>query len=166
LRWEAQKFKTGHGWFRWDYPYPMGSTDPDFEDQQKVWAEYTTDNWRAFRTWGVSGISPWETYSVFWRLKDGVNRSRVELKTDWDALQRPGYSPDYIDHRFERRDTAYEESDWAPTTGGVSLIRNNRPLLAYIGGKPDAFTEKDHDFRAGETVQKQIIVVNNCREPV
>ena len=166
LRWEAQKFETGHGWFRWDYPYPMGSTNPDFEDQQKVWAEYTTDNWRAFRTWGVSGISPWETYSVFWRLKDGVNRSRVELKTDWDALQRPGYSPDYIDHRFERRDTAYEESDWTPTTGGVSLIRNNRPLLAYIGGKPDAFTEKGHDFRAGETVQKQIIVVNNCREPV
>ncbi len=164
LRWEANKFKTSDGWYRWDYPYPMGSTDPAFEDQQKVWAEYTTDNWRAFRTWGVSGISPWETFGVFWRLKDGVNRGRVELKTDWDNLQKPGYSPDYIDGRYERRDMAYTESDWVPTTGGKSLIRANKPVLEYIGGKPGAFTDKAHDFRVGETVEKQLIVVNNSRE--
>ena len=166
VTWEAEKFRTSKGWFRWDYPFPMGSTNPDFEDQQQVWADYTTDNWRAFRTWGVSGISPWETHGEFWRLKAGVNRGRVELKTDWDHLQRPGYSPDYVDGRFERRDTAYEESDWEPTTGGKSLIRNNGPLLAYIAGKSTAFTDKDHIFRPGSSIEKQIIVVNNSRETV
>ena len=46
------------------------------------------------------------------------------------------------------------------------VLFNNRPLLAYLGGKPGAFTEKGHNFRAGETIEKQIIVVNNSRVTV
>ena len=85
---------------------------------------------------------------------------------DWDRLQRPGFSPDYVDQRYERMDTAFERSDWIPTADGQALIRNNRPLLAYIGGKPSRFTSKDHNFRPGEMVEKQIIVLNNSREAV
>jgi hypothetical protein len=43
-------------------------------------------------------------------------------------------------------------------------LRNNRPLLAYIGGKSGRFTSKDHIFRPGESFEKQIIVINNSRE--
>ena len=46
------------------------------------------------------------------------------------------------------------------------LIRNNLPLLAYIGGKPARFTSKDHNFFPGETVEKQLIAINNSRETV
>ena len=28
-----------------------------------------------------------------------------------------------------------ERDDWVPTAAGQAVIRNNRPLLAYIGGK-------------------------------
>jgi beta-galactosidase len=91
---------------------------------------------------------------------------REELTVDWDNLQRPGFSPDYIEQRYERMDLAYKRSDWIPTAGATALIRNNRPLLAYIGGKPARFTSKDHLFVAGETVDKQIIVINNSRLPV
>jgi hypothetical protein len=45
-----------------------------------------------------------------------------------------------------------------------ALLRNNRPLLAYLGGKPGNFTSKDHNFLPGEPVEKQVIVVNNSRE--
>ena len=38
-----------------------------------VFANYLTDNWRAFRTWGVSAISPWE-HEHFWKLRAGVER--------------------------------------------------------------------------------------------
>ena len=58
---------------------------------------------------------------------------------------------------------AYKASDWEPTLTGQALIRNNGPVLAYIGGKPGDFTEKGHDFVAGETVRKQLIVINNSR---
>ncbi len=48
----------GKLWHRWDYPHQLGSTD--FPERYPVFAMYYTDNWRAFRTWGVSANSPWE----------------------------------------------------------------------------------------------------------
>jgi beta-galactosidase len=163
LRWEAKQFRAGNLWHRWDYPAEVGS--PRFDERYPVFAMYLTDNWRAFRTWGVSGISPWE-HAHYWKLRDGVTRGRQELKTDWDNLQRPGFSPDYVEQRYERMDTAFERDDWIATPAAQALLRNNRPLLAYIAGKPGAFTSKDHTFFPGETVEKQIIVINNSRETV
>jgi len=164
LRWEARQFRDGKVWHRWDYPHQLGSTD--FSEQQPVFARYYADNWRAFRTWGVSANSPWEHHILF-KLRSGMDRNRREpLKVDWANLQRPGFSPDYQQDRYERMDLAYERSDWVPTAGAQALIRNNQPLLAYIGGKPARFTSKDHNFLAGEMVEKQIIVINNSRVPV
>jgi hypothetical protein len=49
-----------------------------------------------------------------------------------------------------------------------SFRRNFRPLLAFIGGatleperKPGDFTAKDHAYYAGETVAKQVVIVND-----
>jgi hypothetical protein len=96
-----------------------------------------------------------------------LNRNqRVELKTDWENLQRPGFSPDYLEERYERMDLAYERTDWVPTLAAKAMYRNNMPLLAYLAGKPGRFTSKDHNFVAGETVEKQIIIINNSRETV
>src|SRR5207302_1026878 len=120
---------------------------------------------RAFRTWGVSATSPWE-HGHFWRLRDGVDKRRKELQTDWDNLQRPGLSADFVEHQDERIDTDFEDSDWVPTADGQAILRNNRPLLAYIGGRALRFTSKDHIFVPGETVEKQLIVLNNSRETV
>jgi hypothetical protein len=163
LRWEAKQFQAGRVWHRWDYPVEVGSTR--FDERYPVFAMYLTDNWRAFRTWGVSAISPWEC-GHYWKLRDGVDKRRKDFKVDWDNLQRPGFSPDYIDQRYERMDLAFGLSDWLGTAAAQALIRNNRPLLAYLGGKPDRFTSKDHNFRPGETVEKQVIVINNSRETV
>jgi hypothetical protein len=160
LRWEAKQFREGRLWHRWDYPTPVGSES--FEGRNEVLATYLTDNWRAFRTWGVSGISPWE-YEIYWQARRGVDRGRKELKVDWADLQRPGLSPDYVDHPLERIDTAFQEADWVPTAAGKALLRNNQPVLAYIAGKAGAFTGKDHNFYAGETVEKQLVIINNSR---
>jgi beta-galactosidase len=163
LRWEAKQFRAGKLWHRWDYPHSVGSSV--FDERYPVFAMYLTDNWRAFRTWGVSGISPWE-HEHFWKLRDGVDKRRREFKVDWDNLQRPGFSPDYIDKNYERWDLAFERADWIPTEAARALLRNNRPLLAYIGGRPGQFTTKDHVFFPGETVEKQLIVINNSRGTV
>jgi len=163
LRWEAKQFQAGRVWHRWDYPVEVGSTR--FDERYPIFAMYLTDNWRAFRTWGVSAISPWEC-GHYWKLREGVDRRRQDFKVDWDGLQRPGFSPDYIDQRYERMDLAYTPSDWLGTAAAQALIRNNRPLLAYVGGRPDRFTSKDHNFRPGETVEKQVIIINNSRETV
>ena len=163
LRWEAKQFQAGRLWHRWDYPNEVGSTR--FEERYPVFALYLTDNWRAFRTWGVSAISPWE-YGHFWKLRDGVDKSRRELKVDWENLQRPGFSADYLGQRYERMDLAFDRNDWIETPAAQALLRNNRPLLAWLGGKPAAFTSKDHNFSPGETVEKQLILLNNSRQSV
>jgi beta-galactosidase len=138
---------------------------PRLAERYPIFAMYITDNWRAFRTWGLSANSPWE-YGHFWKLRDGVDRGRKELPVDWDKLQGPGFSADYIDQRYERMDLAFEPSDWIATEAAQALLRNNLPLLAYISGKPDRFTSKDHIFLPGQTVEKQIIVINNSRKTV
>ena len=163
LRWEAEQFRAGNLWHRWDYPFEVGSEA--FDERYPVIAAYLTDNWRAFRTWGVSANSPWE-WGHYWKPREGVDRSRKELAVDWDSLQRPGFSPDYIEDRYERVDLAFERSDWIATPAAQSLLRNNMPLLAYVAGRPAAFTSKDHLFYPGEAVEKQLVVINNSREPV
>jgi beta-galactosidase/beta-glucuronidase len=163
LRWEAGQFRAGNLWHRWDYPEQVGSSN--FEDRQTVFARYFTDSWRAHRTWGISANSPWE-YAAFWRLRDGADRTRKELKVDWDNLQRPGFSPDYIEWRQGWMSNHHNQEDWVATPAAQALISNNQPLLAYIGGKPNHFTSKDHNLRAGEPIEKQLIVINNSRETV
>jgi len=167
LRWEAKQFREGRVWHRWDYPYAIGARD--FDEQYPVMAMYMADNWRAFRTWGMSANSPWQ-YSVYWKQL-AVRSSQLAVVgplTDnrqpttanyWENLQRPGYSPDGGGQGSER-------SNGVPTVAADALVRNNMPLLAYIGGKPAAFTSKDHNFLPGETVEKQLIIINNSRQTV
>jgi beta-galactosidase/beta-glucuronidase len=163
LRWEAKQFRAGNLWHRWDYPTSVGSSD--FDDRQEVFARYITDNWRAHRTWGVSANSPWE-YAAFWKARGGAERGRKEFQVDWQDLQRPGFSPDYAPRREGQMSTDGERSDWVPTAAARALLRNNQPLLAYVGGKPGDFTSKGHNFLPGEAVEKQLIIVNNSRETV
>jgi hypothetical protein len=163
LRFEAKKLLAGQVWNRWDYPHDLNSKL--FGERYPIVAQHITDNWRAFRTWGVSAISAWE-HGMYWKLKEGVDRGRKELPVDWESLQRPGFSADYTAQRYERMDLAYERDDWEPTEAAKALLRNNMPLLGYIAGKPDAFTSKDHNFYPGETIEKQLVLINNSRESV
>ncbi len=163
LRWEAGQFRAGNLWHRWDYPHQVGSSV--FDDRQTVLAQYLADNWRAHRTWGISANSPWE-YAAFWKQRDGVDRRRKELPVDWENLQKPGFSPDYVPPRQGTMSYDLERDDWIPTASAQALLRNNRPLLAYLAGKVDSFTSKDHNLFPGETVEKQLILINNSRESV
>lgn len=163
LRWEARQFDAGKVWHRWDYPFSLGSDQ--FDERYPIFARYITDNWRAFRTWGISANSPWE-HGHFWKLRPGVDQRRQEFPVDWQNLQRPGFSPDYTEQRYARMDLAFERTDWLPTPAADALLRNNRPLLGYIAGGPTRFTSKDHNFLPGETVEKQLLVINNSRATV
>ncbi len=163
LRWEAEQFRAGTHWHRWDYPHAVGSSR--FRSGTRCTRCTSPTTGRPSARGELSANSPWN-HGHYWTLRDGVGKDREELPVDWQRLQRPGFSPDYIDDRYERMDLAFERDDWIPTVAAEALIRNNGPLLAYIAGKPGAFTSKDHNFFAGETVEKQLIVINNSRETV
>jgi beta-galactosidase len=166
LRWEAEQWRTKEVWYRWDYPYPpVGASSLGHADKNQVRSMYITDNWRAFRTWGVTAFNEFG-YGHFWSLRDGVDTSRQDFAVDWDNIQRPGFSPDYLDRPYETMDMTRERADWVPGGAALALYRNNMPLLAYIGGKPERFTTKDHNFVPGQAFRKQLIVINNSRETV
>ncbi len=166
VRWEAQQWKAGGEWYKWDYPYqPSSYYAWGHPNKDRVWAMYIADNWRAFRTWGVSAWTAWG-WDSYWELRPGVAPEVIELKVDWDQLQKPGFSADRLDQHNTGMETAFERSDWIPTAAANALLRNNSPLLAYIGGKSARFTTKDHNFLPGETFQKQLIIINNSRETV
>ncbi len=164
LRWEARELAAGHAWHRWDYPRNAAASN-DYQDRNAIIAGYLTSSLRAFRTWGVSALCPWD-HGDYWRLRNGAGRVRRELLVDWDRLQRPGFSPDFIDDQMDWMNTSYERADWIPTTAGEALIRNNQPLLAYLAGKAEKFTSLDHTFAPGESVTKQLILINNSRMTV
>jgi beta-galactosidase len=166
IRWEANKWNTAKTWYRWDYPSPIvGASSRGNANKNAVRAMYITDNFRAFRTWGVSAFDEF-TYDDFWSLKPGVDRGRVDFKVDWDNIQKPGYSPDYIRDPYTSMVDSFKRDDWVPSASAEALYRNTMPLLAYIGGKPERFTTKDHNFLPGESFQKQLIVINNSRVTV
>ena len=41
----------------------------------------------------------------------------------------------------------------------------NYPTLAWIAGQPAAYTAKDHHFSSGQKFQKQIVLINDTRQP-
>ena len=139
-----EQFRAGRAWHRWDYPYPVG--DARLDELQPVQAAYTTDNWRAFRTWGLSGNSPWE-FDRFWKLRDGFQPRRQELPVDWEQPAAAGLSA-RISLTTPTRALIWLTS--APTgfprppPSRCSAI--TMPLLGWIAGKPEHFTTKDHDF--------------------
>jgi beta-galactosidase len=164
LRWEAEQFRKGRVWMRWDYPQNLNSQV--FDDRFQVVALHLTDNFRAFRTWGVSATSPWE-YGNYWKpMAYERDPGDLGLAIDWDRLQRPGPRPAYVQEQQAKDKLAFRRSAADPTAAAQALYRNNMPLLAYLGGKPSAFTSKDHSFLPGETVEKQLIAINNSRRPV
>jgi hypothetical protein len=164
LRWEAEQFRKGRAWLRWDYPQSLNSQV--FEERFRVVAMHLTDNFRAFRTWGVSATSPWE-YGNYWKpMAYERGPGDLGMEIDWDKLQRPGPRPVYVQEQQAKAKLAFRRSAAEATVAAQALYRNNMPLLAYLAGKPAAFTSKDHNFLPGEAVEKQLIVINNSRRPV
>jgi hypothetical protein len=77
-----------------------------------VFEAHLTNNWRAFRTWGVSAISPWE-HGHFWRLRDGLKV--VLLPCQMDVTARAESDP------------AANCLPWAWTSSNVTVSRTRRP---------------------------------------
>jgi len=123
---------------------------------------YTDTVWPRFRTAGISAILPWDQAHVGYAV--GYADATPDLPTDWSKLQRPGRAPD-----FERPNGDYwatPETKVELTSWGGSFQRWNQPLLAYLAGAPERFTERGHNVSAGETITKQVILVNDSRAAV
>ncbi len=167
LRWEAEQFRRKEPFLRNAYPGGELFRD-DIPNIRGVQAEFIKGTWPYIRTLGLSGFDIWHESNLA-RFRKGAKAQRRDCETDWDNLQRPGFSPDFYeaspsDCVFYSLGTKLE--DWEPNVRGAAFRRYNQPLLAYIAGKPERFTARGHNYASGEAVEKQIIVCNDSRETV
>ncbi len=165
LRWEAGRWRDGRPFLRWDYPMgdAMQSSVPNLRGVQ---AEFIAQTWPSFRTLGLSGFDIWHATNLCY-LRQGASTSSVPRRTDWDNAQRPGISPDRLSGGSSLPYAlATDAADWVPNVRGEAFRRCSRRVLAYIGGKPSRVTGRGHNYLPGQTVEKQIIIVNDSRRPV
>ncbi|HEV7298458.1 MAG TPA: hypothetical protein VGN72_03770 [Tepidisphaeraceae bacterium] len=60
-------------------------------------------------------------------------------------------------------DDGYAVIDGKRTVAGDALAENNQPTLAWIAGPADAFTDRSHNYVAGDKVEKQVALLNDTR---
>ncbi|MFP4384991.1 MAG: hypothetical protein ACLFSE_13180, partial [Spirochaetia bacterium] len=121
--------------------------DPLFQKLQELFIRNT---WRSWRTWGISGgMVPWH------------------LRGTWGKVDNPDTEvfPDRENRKITREDFFYLDSgEGRLLPAGKALRRCNSSILLWIAGRSGHFTGKDHNFRQGETLEKQIVILNDCRE--
>jgi len=167
LRWEADRFRRNEPFLRYDHGASHLFRE-DIPNIRGVQAEFIRGTWPYIRTLGLGGFNIWHETNLA-RFRKGAKARRRDFEVNWDELQRPGFSPDFCeaspkDCIFYSLGTDLE--DWEPNVRGAAFLRYNQPLLAYIAGKPERFTARGHNYLAGQTVEKQIIVCNDSRRTV
>ena len=130
----------------------------------QIKSAFTEQTWPAFRTWGVSAILPWDQEDLF-KPSLNANPQAVELPTDYAHLQQPGVAPDFQPWSDDWLRTPKFEGNFEDTSLAKIFRRVNRETLAYLAGPPQRFTAKDHIFSSGETVTKQVALINDLRGP-
>ncbi len=129
------------------------------ENHTQVQSYFMDDNLRALRTWGISGIYPFDEESLWLRTAD---TSPQPFDGKYQHLQEPGIVPDRL---MSSRQFVYDASpgNFVVSSLGRTFKRWNMPVACYIGGGPSRFVEKSHIFLPGESIQKQLVLLNDAR---
>jgi beta-galactosidase len=157
-------FREGQSYSSWQNN-PAEIHAPNVQEIQELFVRNT---WRSWRTMGnTGGMFPWENAHGWAASPDG----RQEVKLGPFLPGRRGY---YF-HTASSANLHWLGPEAARMfPAGKALVDNNQPTLAWIcgpGGRPhpgvagpdNAFTAKDHNFRAGQAVDKQVAILNDSR---
>jgi len=136
----------------------------EYDNVQAIWAAHNKRIYRSWRTYGVPmGIEPFGPASSYVKANYLLRGKAKTFGVSNEPLKTPGYKPDewmndwnWLSESSPQLEP-FNASSLAPF--GDALRDNNSALLAYIAGAAPDFATKDHVYRAGETISKQIAVV-------
>jgi beta-galactosidase len=124
---------------------------------QKLQELFSTNTWRSWRTFGMTGgMIPWNL-GHGWQVSD-----RGREKVDLGAFT-PGQRGPYLKQVPKALWYNLQPQSHIIHPGGQAILANNRPTLAWIAGAAEAFAAKDHSFSGGERLQKQVVLINDTR---
>ncbi|TAH01235.1 MAG: beta-galactosidase [Sphingobacteriales bacterium] len=119
---------------------------------------FTTNTWRSWRTYNLpSTMLPWDDGYGWNRNKSKT--SIVNMKPFETGRKGMYYPTASVTDLYEKQQPAY-----TTTLAGQAFNANNNATLAYIAGAPEAFTEKSHNFKTNQNIQKQLFFFNDTRE--
>ena len=129
------------------------------ENYVQVQSYMMNDNLRSLRTWGISGIYPFDEECLWLRTAETSPRP---FEGKYRHLQEPGIVPDRL---MPSRQFPYDASpeNFVVSSLGRTFKRWNMPIACYVGGGPTQFAEKSHIFLPGEFIQKQLVLLNDTR---
>lgn len=135
------------------YPALVGA--PAFQALQSLFIRNT---WRSWRTWGITGgMVPWSD-GIFWDTNTPGESKMPPFEEGRRGMYRESV-PSSLLH-FLSPETCVVR----PATSVLKEV--DGPTLAWIAGPKDAFTAKDHNFFAGEKVEKQVVLINDERKTI
>lgn len=124
---------------------------------QKLQQLFSTNTWRSWRTFGMTGgMIPWNDGHGWEGSPEGKNK--VDL-----AQSSPEGRGVYLKQAPKSLWYSYQPEANIIHPGGQALLQNNGATLAWIAGSRDAFTAKDHNFTVGQKLQKQVVLINDTR---
>ncbi|MCU0515874.1 MAG: beta-galactosidase [Oscillatoria sp. Prado101] len=122
---------------------------------QKLQELFSTNTWRSWRTFGITGgMVPWSS-GHGWQVSD-AGRQTVDIgpfKPDRRGVYLPKVRKS-LWHSFQMEANIIHP-------GGRAILQNNGPTLAWIAGPQSAPAAKDRSFVAGEKLQKQVVLIND-----
>lgn len=130
------------------------NTLPSFQTLQNL---FNKETWCSFRTWGISGgMVPWSD-AHGWRRKPQANEF-----VNMPAFQQ-GQRGTYYKQASKGDLYYFDPTYWEILPSAKALLESNQETLAWIAGSPEKFTEKSHNFKEGQTVEKQVVLINDSR---
>ncbi len=153
-----RSFHRGNNVYR-DWRHGAVTHEPN---SQALLSLFVANTWRSWRTWGApGGMIPWENAAGWHVSQDTKPHTRM-------PAFRPGrrgvYHPQFMTRMWDWLDPSLR------TASGETLAANNRSTLGWIAGAGDkndsaSFTDKTRNYRAGDEVRKQLVLINDTRRP-
>jgi len=152
----ADYFLGGQEYMSWQ-DNKINQRLPSHQAIQKL---FITNTWRSWRTYGVSGGMLPHMDGHGFMVKEW-NDKKVKV-----CDYKSGRKGSYVEKVPLSMINYWSDKYWVILPGGKALAENNNNTLAYIAGKENDFTEKDHSVREGESFYKQAILISDLRKPV
>ena len=123
--------------------------DHAMEKSAEFWLSRCLPAWRAYDVSGIWLFEPTADY-----FSSAVAEQR-DLPPAAD-LTAPGAKPDYSSERN------YDN----PNRLHAAVSAGQRPFLAFLAGRPERFSSREHAYYSGDTILKQMIFSNDFLHPV
>ncbi len=156
----AKRFQGGQVYQPWDQEMLIDYA-PAY---QKIQALFNRNTYRSWRTFGISGgMIPWDYgygWDMFWNER---RRKKIPDQIEQLGPFKPGTRGLYTATAIKLQTRPFQPEGMDIYPAGVALMQANGPTLAWIAGEKAAFTSKAHNFSAGQSVDKQVVMLNDER---